>query len=198
MNDQKEAFIEAYLKTFRKMYPSVNGNNDYTSVINDRHHQRLLGLIAEAATRGANVHTPYDESVTDGSRRIPIHLLTDVDDEMSVMQEEIFGPVLPVIGVDNLEEALAFIQARPRPLALYYFGSDKATQERVINHTHSGGVCINECLFHVAVDDLPFGGIGPSGMGHYHGHEGFLTFSKPKSCSHQREVQQRQDGIPSL
>ncbi|OED43663.1 coniferyl-aldehyde dehydrogenase [Endozoicomonas sp. (ex Bugula neritina AB1)] len=181
MNDQKEAFIETYLKTFRKMYPFVNGNNDYTSIINERHHQRLLGLVSEATAKGATAHTPYDESITDGSRRIPIHLLTDVSDDMSVMQEEIFGPVLPVIGVDNLEEALSFIQNRPRPLALYYFGSDKETQERVINHTHSGGVCINECLFHVAVDDLPFGGIGPSGMGHYHGHEGFLTFSKPKA-----------------
>ena len=181
MNDQKKAFIKAYLSAFRKMYPTVNGNNDYTAVINDRHHKRLLSLVSDAVTKGARVHTPFDDSITDGSRRIPIHLLTNVSDDMEVMQEEIFGPVLPVIGVDNLDEALAFIQARPRPLALYYFGSDKATQERVISHTHSGGVCINECLFHVAVDDLPFGGIGPSGMGHYHGHEGFLTFSKPKA-----------------
>ena len=181
MNDQKEAFIEAYLNAFRKMYPTVSGNNDYTSIINDRHHQRLLDLITDAVAKGATSHSPSNEAISDGSRRIPIHLLTNVTDDMSVMQEEIFGPVLPVIGVDNLDEALAFIQERPRPLALYYFGSDKDTQERVVNHTHSGGVCINECVFHVAVDDLPFGGIGPSGMGHYHGYEGFLTFSKSKA-----------------
>ncbi len=181
MNDQKQAFIDAYLKTFKKMYPSINNNKDYTGIINDRHHQRLHGLINDAKDKGATVHTAFDPSISDGSRRIPVHILTDVNDEMNVMQEEIFGPVLPVIGVDSLNEALAYVQARPRPLALYYFGSDIATQEKVINHTHSGGVCINECLLHVAVDDLPFGGIGPSGMGHYHGYEGFLTFSKPKA-----------------
>ncbi len=99
---------------------------------------------------------------------------------MRVFQEEIFGPLLPVIPYERLEDALAYVNQRPRPLALYYFGYDKAQQQRVLHETHSGGVCLNDTLLHVAQDDIPFGGVGPSGMGHYHGHEGFLTFSKAK------------------
>ncbi|WP_312930044.1 aldehyde dehydrogenase family protein, partial [Stutzerimonas nitrititolerans] len=110
----------------------------------------------------------------------PHHLLLDVTDEMRVMQDEIFGPLLPVVPYDDLQQALTYVNARPRPLALYYFGYDKAEQQVVLEHTHSGGVCLNDTLLHVAQDDLPFGGVGPSGMGHYHGHEGFLTFSKAK------------------
>ncbi len=113
-------------------------------------------------------------------RRLPHSLLLDVTDDMRVMQEEIFGPLLPVVPYVRIDEALAYIAARPRPLALYYFGYDRREQRRVLEQTHSGGVCINDTLLQVAQDDLPFGGIGPSGMGHYHGHEGFLTFSKAK------------------
>ncbi|WP_257266452.1 coniferyl aldehyde dehydrogenase [Endozoicomonas sp. ONNA2] len=180
-NDQKAAFIEHYLNAFRKMYATVNGNNDYTSIINDRHHQRLLTLLEDAKARGATIHTAGNEEVNDGSRRIPIHLIENPTDSMGIMQEEIFGPLLPVIGIDSLDEAIQFVQQRPRPLALYYFGSDTKNQEAVLEQTHSGGVCINECLLHVAVEDMPFGGIGPSGMGQYHGYEGFLTFSKAKA-----------------
>ena len=111
---------------------------------------------------------------------MPHALLLDVNDEMQVMQDEIFGPLLPIVAYSDLQQALDYINARPRPLALYYFGYNKAEQQRVIQNTHSGGVCINETLLHVAIDDLPFGGVGHSGMGHYHGHEGFLTFSKAK------------------
>ncbi len=113
-------------------------------------------------------------------RRLPQTLLLNVSDDMKVMQEEIFGPLLPVIPYERLEDALAYVNQRPRPLALYYFGYDKAQQQRVLHETHSGGVCLNDTLLHVAQDDIPFGGVGPSGMGHYHGHEGFLTFSKAK------------------
>ncbi len=179
-NDQKEAFVNAYQDAFKRMYPKVSGNSDYTSVINDRHHQRLNRHLEDARTKGATIVSPLDETVEDGSRRMPVQLILDPTDDMTVMQEEIFGPLLPVIGVDSLDEAINYIHQRPRPLALYYFGSDKKNHERVIARTHSGGVCINECLFHAAVDDMPFGGVGPSGMGHYHGHEGFLTFSKAK------------------
>lgn len=111
---------------------------------------------------------------------MPHHLLLDVTDDMQVMQDEIFGPLLPVVPYDDFDQALAYVNARPRPLALYYFGYDRAEQRRVLRDTHSGGVCLNDTLLHVAQDDLPFGGIGPSGMGHYHGREGFLTFSKAK------------------
>ncbi len=186
--EQKSAFIDHYLKAFQKMYPTVVGNDDYTSIINDRHHQRLQNLLDDAKAQGATIHTPEagkGKKARDGendlSRRMPIHLIENPSDDMGVMQEEIFGPLLPVIGIASLDEAIEFIQQRPRPLALYYFGSNATNQQAVLDRTHSGGVCINECILHVAIEDMPFGGIGPSGMGHYHGYEGFLTFSKAKS-----------------
>ncbi|KEQ12628.1 coniferyl aldehyde dehydrogenase [Endozoicomonas montiporae] len=178
---QQQAFIDAYIKAFRTMYPTVSGNPDYSAIINERQHERLQSLIQDAKDKGATVVTLDDESITDGSRRMPPHLIVNATDDMEVMQQEIFGPLLPVIAIENLNEGIEFIRARPRPLALYYFGSSKERQEQVQQATHSGGVCINETLMHVAIDDMPFGGIGPSGMGHYHGHEGFLTFSKAKS-----------------
>ena len=112
---------------------------------------------------------------------MPLHLVTDVTDEMKIMQEELFGPVLPVVPYDSIEEALNYVKRRPRPLALYLFTNDPALQDLVTDNTHAGSMCINDAVLQVAVDDLPFGGIGPSGMGHYHGHEGFLTMSKAKS-----------------
>jgi len=109
------------------------------------------------------------------------HLLLDTTDEMTVMQNEIFGPLLPVIPYGSIDDALDYIRQRSRPLALYLFSYDKPLQQRVIRQTHAGGMCINDSVFHVAADDAPFGGIGPSGMGHYHGFEGFKTFSKAKT-----------------
>src|SRR5690606_28034753 len=108
-------------------------------------------------------------------------LLLDTRDDMQVMQEEIFGPLLPVLPYRSLDQALDYINDRPRPLALYYFGYDKAEQQRVLENTRSGGVCLNDTLLHVAQDDAPFGGVGASGMGHYHGREGFLTFSTART-----------------
>ena len=180
-NSQKEAFITAFQKVFQAMYPSINHNQDYTAIINQRHYQRLNRLLEDARDKGANIIPCHTDVVSDGSRRMPANLITDTTDDMGVCQQEIFGPLLPVIGIDSLNEAISYINQRPRPLALYYFGSDETVQNKVISQTHSGGVCINECLLHVAVDDLPFGGVGPSGMGQYHGHEGFLTFSNAKA-----------------
>ena len=180
-NSQKEAFIAACQNVFQAMYPSINHNQDYTAIINQRHYQRLNRLLEDAREKGATIVSCHDDVVSDGSRRMPVSLIMDTTEEMTVCQQEIFGPLLPVIGIDSLDEGISYINQRPRPLALYYFGSDETTQEQVIHQTHSGGACINECLLHVAVDDLPFGGIGPSGMGQYHGHEGFLTFSKAKA-----------------
>jgi coniferyl-aldehyde dehydrogenase len=114
-------------------------------------------------------------------QRLPLTLLLNVTDEMRVMQEEIFGPILPIVSYASLDDALAYIRQRPRPLALYYFGYQRDEQQYVLNNSHAGGVCINDTLLHVAQHDLPFGGIGPSGMGHYHAHEGFLTFSHSKA-----------------
>ncbi len=172
-----DGFIEAYRQVTRRFYPQLADNPDYTSIINARQHARLQDYLDDAQAKGARLLPLFEQGQ---ERRMPHHLLLDVTDEMRVMQDEIFGPLLPVVPYDDLEQALAYVNARPRPLALYYFGYDKAEQQTVLQHTHSGGVCLNDTLLHVAQDDLPFGGVGPSGMGHYHGHEGFLTFSKAK------------------
>ena len=176
-----ESFIQLYKATFRKMFPSINGNPDYTSVINARSHHLLHDWLKDAAEKGAKIEKSSDENIDDGTFRMPLHLVTQVTDEMKIMQKELFGPILPVIPYDNIEQALDYVQQRPRPLALYLFTYDRALQEQVTVNTHSGSMCINDALIHVGVDDLPFGGIGPSGMGHYHGHEGFLTMSKAKA-----------------
>lgn len=173
--------VDALRRQFSSFYPTLADNRDYTQIINPRQYKRLLDYLADATNRGARVIeiNPAGEDLTQ-SRIIPPTLLLNVNDEMKVMQEEIFGPLLPIIPYATLDQALDYIADRPRPLALYYFGYDKAEQRRIMEQTHAGGMCINDTVFQVAQDDLPFGGIGPSGMGHYHGHEGFLTFSKAK------------------
>jgi coniferyl-aldehyde dehydrogenase len=176
-----QAFSQLYKATFNKMYPTLNSNPDYTSVINSQAHQRLHDWLKDAAEKGARIERTSDETINDGSFRMPLHLVTEVNDEMQIMQHELFGPILPLIPYDHIEEALTYINQRPRPLALYLFSYDRVLQEHVTNNTHAGSMCINDALIQVGVDDLPFGGIGQSGMGHYHGHEGFLTMSKAKS-----------------
>ncbi len=176
-----EAFSQLYCTTFRRMYPALNGNNDYTSLLNSRSYQRLQDWLLDAANKGAHIIKCSDEDFTDCSFRMPLHLVSNVSDEMKIMQEELFGPILPLLPYDHIEQALAYVNGRPRPLALYLFSYDRALQEHVSYNTHAGTMCINEAVLQVGVDDLPFGGIGHSGMGHYHGHEGFLTLSKAKA-----------------
>ncbi|QXI43588.1 coniferyl aldehyde dehydrogenase [Pseudomonas wayambapalatensis] len=173
-------FAQAYRRAVQRLFPRIADNPDYSAIINPRQLQRLERLLADARDKGAQVLDLYPDEPRQG-RRLPPHLLLDVNDDMQVMQDEIFGPLLPLVAYDALDEALAYINQRPRPLALYYFGYDRSQQAQVLQHTHSGGVCLNDTLLHVAQDDLPFGGIGPSGMGHYHGREGFQTFSKAKA-----------------
>lgn len=175
--ERLDGFIEAYRQAVRRFYPQLADNPDYTSIINARQHARLQDYLDDAQAKGARLLPLFEQGQ---ERRMPHHLLLGVTDAMRVMQDEIFGPLLPVIPYEGLDQALAYVNDRPRPLALYYFGYDKAEQQTVLERTHSGGVCLNDTLLHVAQDDLPFGGVGPSGMGHYHGHEGFLTFSKAK------------------
>ncbi len=172
-----DQFVEAYRQAVRRFYPQLSDNPDYTSIINQRQYGRLQGYLDDAQTKGARLLPLFEQG---HDRRMPHCLLLDVNDEMRVMQDEIFGPLLPIVPYDDFGQALAYVTARPRPLALYYFGYDRAEQRRVLRDTHSGGVCLNDTLLHVAQHNLPFGGVGPSGMGHYHGHEGFLTFSKAK------------------
>jgi coniferyl-aldehyde dehydrogenase len=176
--DRVGAFVEAYRQAVRGFYPTLTDNADYTAIINDRQLARLNGYISDATSKGALLIPLFDKGQ---GRRMSHSLLLNVSNDMIVMQDEIFGPLLPIVPYKDLDQAFAYINERPRPLALYYFGYDKREQHRVLHETHSGGVCLNDTLLHVAQDDMPFGGIGASGMGHYHGHEGFLTFSKAKS-----------------
>ncbi|MCC5811621.1 MAG: coniferyl aldehyde dehydrogenase [Ectothiorhodospiraceae bacterium] len=178
---REQALVDGLRRTAARFYPTLKSNPDYTSIINQRQHQRLCDLLSEARERGATVIAvnPADEDLS-GTRKLPLHLVLDAPDDCRLMREEIFGPILPVVTVRDLDAALDYVRARPRPLALYYFGKDRRRQQRVLRETHAGGVCLNDTIFHVAQDNLPFGGVGESGMGHYHGHAGFLTFSKEK------------------
>ncbi|MGE6223533.1 coniferyl aldehyde dehydrogenase [Aeromonas media] len=178
---REQAFIEAYQAHFRRLYPKGLDSPDYGSIINGAQYERLTAWLAEAKQAGAEVHPCASPARDDGARRLVPHLLTEVPGHCQLMQQEIFGPLLPLVPYDSIEEAIAYVAARPHPLALYLMSLDPALQHRLIRETHAGGMAINECLFQVAADDAPFGGIGPSGMGHYHGHEGFLTFSKAKT-----------------
>lgn len=174
-------FIAAYQQKFTEMYRRVTENTDYGAIINPRQFDRLLSMLADAKAKGACIVSANNEEINTTNRKIPTQLITNVRDDMVVMQDEIFGPLLPIIGYDSIAAAINYIQQRPRPLALYLMSYDLHIQQSIIDHTHSGGVCINETVFHVAADDAPFGGIGPSGMGHYHGKEGFLRLSQAKT-----------------
>ena len=185
---ETEDFIAAYRQEVDTLYPNTADNRDFTSILNDRHFERLSGLVKDAKAKGARViEIGTRPSGGTQSRMFPPTLLLDVAEDMSVMQEEIFGPILPVVTYDRLDDAIAYVNARPRPLALYFFGTDKDSQRLVVERTTSGGVLINDTILHYAQDDLPFGGIGPSGMGAYHGAEGFKTMSHPKAVFKQAQ-----------
>ena len=166
------------------MYPRLLDNPDYTSIISDRHHQRLTEWVEDARAKGATVEivNPAGEDFTrSNARKMPLHIVRNLTDDMMVMQEEIFGPVLPVVRYDRIDDAIARVNAGGRPLALYHFGTDADERRRVLDRTVSGGVTLDDVLFHVSMEDLPFGGIGPSGMGSYHGRDGFHTFSHARA-----------------
>jgi coniferyl-aldehyde dehydrogenase len=182
--DKTEDFVAAYRQEVDTLYPNIGDNPDFTWVVNDRHFARLSGLVDDAKAKGARVVELGTKQSSD-SRLFPPMLLLDVTEEMEVMQEEIFGPILPVVTYDGLDDAIAYVNARPRPLALYFFGNNTESQRRVLERTTSGGVLINDTILHYAQDDLPFGGIGPSGMGAYHGLEGFKTMSHAKAVFQQ-------------
>ncbi|WBH16914.1 coniferyl aldehyde dehydrogenase [Sphingomonas radiodurans] len=190
-SDQEAAVVEGLKSAASAMYPTVLANPDYTSIVNDRHFQRLTDWIEDARSKGATVDVvnPANEDFgSTNSRKMPLHIVTDVTDDMTLMQEEIFGPILPVRRYDGIDTAISEINRRDRPLGLYYFGKDSAEQRRVLDRTISGGVTVNDVIFHVSMEDLPFGGVGPSGMGAYHGHDGFRTFSHAKSIYRQSRL----------
>ena len=176
-------FVEAWGKAVAALYPEGPASMDYTSIVNGRHYDRLQGLLDDAKAKGARVVAtgPSPERAKARAHTIPPTLVLDVHDDMRIMQEEIFGPVLPIVTYGDLDEAIAYVGARPRPLSLYYFGSSATNRTRVLTQTTSGGVTINGTLLHYVQEDLPFGGVGPSGFGAYHGIEGFRTFSHQKA-----------------
>ena len=194
---REEALVRALRRQVAGMYPTMVDNPDLTAVINERQYRRLQEYLQDARDKGATVEeiNPAGEDFT-GSGKMPFTILRGVTDDMKVMQEEIFGPLLPVVPYDRLEDALEYVRNRPRPLALYYFDRNERRCEHVLTHTHSGGVCLNDTMTHVGVDDIPFGGVGDSGMGHYHGHEGFLTFSKAKGVYHKGRVNATRNILP--
>lgn len=181
---KEEEFVTCFKHRFHTLYPGGLADKGYTSIINERQYSRLLSWIEEAQQKGATVIPCAEPATNDAEERMVPHLVLNTPEDCALMKEEIFGPVLPVVVYDRIHKAIDFICARPRPLALYLMSHDKSLQKEVLDTTHSGGVCINDTLMHVAADDAPFGGIGPSGMGQYHGHEGFLTFSKAKTVLH--------------
>ena len=183
--DQRDRLVDTARRVVARLYPDIARNPDYTSIISPRHFDRLVSLVDAAQAAGARVVPLTDASPNAAARQLPPVLLTDVPDDVRAMQEEIFGPVLPVVGYRSLDDAIGFVNARPRPLALYVFDKGGDVVERVMRQTVAGGVTVNDTLFHIAQDDLPFGGVGPSGMGNYHGAAGFETFSKLKPVFYQ-------------
>jgi coniferyl-aldehyde dehydrogenase len=184
-------FVAATQRSVSKMFASLLDNDDYTSIVNQRHYDRLNGYIEDAKQKGARVVeiNPGNEDFRQQpAHKIPPTLILDANDSMKVMQDEIFGPVMPVKTYGDLDEAVDYVNGHARPLGLYYFGTDEREQHRVLTHTTSGGVTVNDVIMHVAQEDLPFGGVGPSGMGAYHGHDGFKRFSHAKSIFTQSKI----------
>ncbi len=186
---QVDRFVDLYLAQAEKMYPTLADNADYTSIVSDGHYDRIMGLVEDARQRDARVreYTQSGEPLA-ARRKIPPTVVLDVTDEMEIMQEEIFGPVLPVLPYKSVEDVQRYVNDRPRPLALYYFGNDREAQRRVMEGTISGGACVNDTVFHFAQEELGFGGVGPSGIGKYHGEDGFKTFSHAKGVFYQSAI----------
>ncbi len=180
----RDDFVAALKTEVRRMYPTMRDNPQYTSIINDLQYRRVSSYLDDARARGVSVveiNPAKEDFAVQRGRKMPVTLLLDPPDDALVMQNEIFGPLLPVKTYKQIDEAVAYVNGRPRPLALYYFGKDRAEADRVLTRTTSGGACVNEVIVHVMQDELPFGGCGNSGMGSYHGEQGFRTFSHAKS-----------------
>ena len=177
---RKQEFIETFKRRYTEYHLSGGNSNIQTKIISERQFQRLQSFLSDAKDKGATIDAVKEYQESD-ERRIYPHVVTDVTEDMKVMQEEIFGSVLPVMTYQSIDKVISYINERPRPLSLYVMSKNDQLITKVLENTHSGGVCINDTAQHVAADDAPFGGVGNSGMGHYHGHEGFQTFSKAKT-----------------
>jgi len=177
-----DEFVGLTTATVEKFYPTLAANPDYTSIVDDRHYRRIAQYVGEAKASGARVVeiNPARETLAAETRRLAPTLVIEPPDDLALMREEIFGPVLPIKTYRGLDQAIDYVNRHPRPLALYYFGADGGKRDEVLRRTVSGGVSVNTTLFHFAAENLPFGGVGPSGIGAYHGEFGFQTFSHRK------------------
>ncbi len=187
--DRMDAFAAAFRRHAGAMYPSLADNPDYTSIVSDQHHARLEALVADARAKGAEIVeiNPGGQALRD-VRKIAPTLVLNATDDMRIMREEIFGPILPLKSYRTIDQVIRAINAGDRPLALYHFTDDRAEKQRVLDRTLSGGVTINDTMMHVAIEDLPFGGVGASGIGAYHGEAGFRTFSHARSVMEQGRI----------
>jgi coniferyl-aldehyde dehydrogenase len=186
--DKVREFVHQAAESISTMFPTLKDNPDYTSVINQRHYDRLQGYLDDARAKGAEIvelNPAKEDFRQQPYHKIPPTLVLNPTDDMAIMKDEIFGPLLPVKTYSNVDEAIGYVNSHDRPLGLYYFGKDGAEQERVVSRTTSGGVSVNDVVMHVSMEELPFGGIGPSGMGAYHGIDGFRTFSHAKAVFQQ-------------
>jgi coniferyl-aldehyde dehydrogenase len=185
-----DAFVAACKLAVAKMYPDMSKTGDYTSVVNDGHYNRLRALVDEAKEKGAKVVdlNPSKDDLDPKLRKMAPVLVLEPSEELGVMQDEIFGPILPIKTYATFDDAINYVNDHPRPLALYFFSHDQGQVDRMLEETTSGGVSVNTTMLHCAQDDLPFGGIGPSGMGHYHAREGFDAFSKKKAVFYQARL----------
>jgi coniferyl-aldehyde dehydrogenase len=190
-----DAAATAIAAAMRRLYPTLVANPDYTAIVSERHRSRLVALVAEARDAGARIVeiNPAGESFAD-SRKLAPTIVVDAPLSSRLMREEIFGPLLPIVEYDHVDDAIAFVNRGDRPLALYWFGRDAARRARVLSQTISGGVTVNDCLLHFVQEGQPCGGVGASGVGAYHGAWGFQTFSKLKPVFHQSNL----SGFPLL
>ncbi len=187
---QSDSVADMLGAAIRRLYPSLVDNPDYSAIISERHRSRLSSLVEDARSKGARIIeiNPGNERIAAGARKFPPTLVLGATPDMQVMREEIFGPVLPILEYDGIDAAIAHVNAGDRPLALYWFGSNKANRKRMLRETHAGGVTINDCLWHLAQEHQPFGGVGSSGVGAYHGQWGFDRFSHLKPVFHQARL----------
>ena len=189
--EKVEEFVKASVEVTSEMYPNMKDNDDFTSIINQRHFDRIQGYIEDAKEKGAEVVeiNPSNEDFNQQPHhKIPPTIVLNPSDDMKIMQEEIFGPVLPVKTYKEVNEPVNYINSKDRPLGLYYFGEDNTEKEFVLENTTSGGVTVNDVISHIQMEDLPFGGVGPSGMGSYHGYDGFKEFSHAKAVYKQSKL----------
>jgi coniferyl-aldehyde dehydrogenase len=189
--EKEEELVQSFVSSVRSMYPALLSNDDYTSIVNARHRARLQSLLDDAKGKGADVveiNPAKEDFANTNGNKMPVYIVRNVNDDMKVMQDEIFGPILPVKAYADIDDAIGYVNGKDRPLALYYFGDDAGERRQVLDRTISGGVTINDVIFHVTAEDLPFGGVGLSGMGSYHGIEGFRTFSHAKSVYSQPRI----------